>query len=186
MAVTLEDIGQEVCEPLAGVSKVYYSLHSEYTSIVDPKDICGTTPASTFAELVEIPATPGHIMATGKQMFELKLVTETGTIKSTMTGEKKRRLFENELVIEIAGSNAELLGFLRWAKNQDLVFHIEEFGSGQVRQLGSKRLAAWVEGIEHAIEAAVEGKNSVTLTLKDKQKWPAAIYKGDLQLTPAA
>lgn len=183
--ITLEDIGQEVCEPLAGLSKVYYSLHSEFESIVDPKDICGTVTASTFAELVEIPASPGHIMATGKQLFELKLVTETGTIKSTMTGEKKRRLFENELAIEIAGSNAELLGFLRWAKNQDLVFFIEEFGSGQIRQLGSKRLAAWVEGIEHAIEAAIEGKNSVTLTLKDKQKWPASIYKGDLQLTPA-
>lgn len=184
MSITLEDIGQEVCEPLAGLSKVYYSLHSDYTSIEDPKDICGTVTASTFAELVDIPATPGHVMASGKKIFNLDFVTETGTIKSTMVGEKSRRMFENELVVEVAGSQSELLGFLRWIKNQKLVFNIEEFGSGQIRQLGSKRLPAWVEGIEHAIEGAIEGKNSVTITLKDKQKWPASIYKGALQLTP--
>ncbi|UOX32411.1 hypothetical protein LXD69_10140 [Flavobacterium sediminilitoris] len=184
MAVTLEDIGTEVCEPVAGLSQVYYSLHGDYVSIEDPADICGTVTASTFAELVEIPDTPGHVMAVGKQMFELKFVTETGTIKSTMVGEKARRLFENELVVEVSGSEANLLGFLRWIKNQQLVFHVVEFGTGNVRQLGSKRLPAWVEGIEHSIEAVIEGKNSVTITLKDKQKWPSSIYKGALQLTP--
>lgn len=101
-----------------------------------------------------------------------------------MVGEKGRRLFENELVVEVGGSDADLLGFLRWIKNQKLVFNVVEFGTGNVRQLGSKRMPAWVEGIEHAIEAVIEGKNSVTLTLKDKQKWPASIYKGALQLTP--
>lgn len=186
MAVVLEDIGTEVCEPVAGLSQVYYSLHGDYESIEDPKDICGTVTASSFEELVEIPATPGHVMKTGKQIFELKFVTETGTIKSTMVGEKGRRLFENELVVEVAGSEAQLLGFLRWIKNQRLVFNVVEFGTGNVRQLGSKRLPAWVEGIEHAIEAVMEGKNSATITLKDKQKWPASIYKGDLQLTPVA
>ena len=184
MPITLEDIGAEVCEPVAGLSQVYYSLHGDYTSIEDPKDICGTVTAATFAELVEIPASPGHIMSSGKQIFELKFVTETGTIKSTMVGEKGRRLFENELVVEVGGSDADLLGFLRWIKNQKLVFNVVEFGTGNVRQLGSKRMPAWVEGIEHAIEAVIEGKNSVTLTLKDKQKWPASIYKGALQLTP--
>lgn len=183
--ITLEDIGQEVCEPVAGVSQVFYSLHGDYTLIQDPADICGTVTADTFSELVEIPASPGHDFVTGKQIHEIKFVTETGTIKSTMVGEKGRRLFENELVVEVSGSEAQLLGFLRWIKNQKLVFNVVEFGSGNVRQLGSKRMPAWVEGIEHAIEGVIEGKNSVTLTLKDKQKWPASIYKGVLQLTPA-
>lgn len=183
--IALEDIGTEVCEPTGGLSQVYYSLYGDYTKIEDPADICGTVVADTFEELVEIPASPGHIMATGKKIHELKFVTETGTIKSTMVGEKGRRLFENELVVEVGGSEAQLLGFLRWIKNQKLVFNVVEFGTGNVRQLGSSRLPAWVEGIEHAIEAVIDGKNSVTLTLKDKQKWPASIYKGALQLTPA-
>lgn len=185
MSVTLEDIGLEVCEPTAGLSQVFYSVHGEYTSIEDPADICGTVTADTFAELVEIPASPGHVMQVGKKIHELKFVTETGSIKSTMIGNKKNRLFENELVVEVSGSDATLLGFLRWIKNKDLIFHVVEFGTGNVRQLGSKRMPAWVEGIEHAIEAVIEGKNSVTLTLKDKQKWPASIYKGDLQLVAA-
>jgi hypothetical protein len=183
--ITLEDIGGDVCEPVAGLSQVFYSLHGDYTKIEDPKDICGTETASTFEELVEIPATPGHDFVTGKKIHELKFITETGTIKSTIVGEKGRKLFENELVVEVGGSDAALLGFLRWIKNQKLVFNVVEFGTGNVRQLGSSRMPAWVEGIEHAIEAVIEGKNSVTLTLKDKQKWPASIYKGVLQLTPA-
>lgn len=185
MPITLEDIGQEVCEPIAGLSKSYYSLHGEYTSIEDPADICGTVTASTFAELVEIPASPGHVMASGKQVYNLALETETGTIKSTMVGEKGRRMFENEVAVTIAGSDADLLGYLRWLKNQKLIWYVEEAGSGNIRQLGSSRFPAWAEGIEHAIEAAAEGNNSVTITIKDKQKWPAAIYKGALQLTPA-
>lgn len=183
MAITLEDVGQEICEPTAGLStKVYYSLHGDYTTITDPKDICGTVTANTFEELVEIPASPGHTLTSGKFMHELDIIVETGTVTSTMVGEKGRRLFENQLVVEVGGSSAKLLGFLRWIKNQNLVFFCEEFGSGQLRQLGSSRLPAWVEGIEHAIEAVIEGKNSVTLTLKDKQKWPAAIYLGDIVL----
>lgn len=187
MAIELEDVGQEICEPTAGLStKVYYSLHGDYDSIEDPKDICGTVVADTFEELVEIPATPGHILSTDKYMHQLDIIVETGTITSTMVGEKGRRLFENQLVVEVGGSSAKLLGFLRWIKNQNLVFFCEEFGSGSLRQLGSSRLPAWVEGIEHAIEAVIEGKNSVTLTLKDKQKWPSAIYLGDVVLEAAA
>lgn len=186
MPLTLENIGGASCEPVSGTAvDMYYGLHSEFSSIEDPKDLCGLTPASTLTELIEIPAAPGHIMTTGKQLFKIKAVLETGAVKTTMIGEKGRRLFQNEATLEVSGSNAELLGFLRFVKNQSLLFFVEEFGSGQIRQLGSKRLAAWVEGLEHAIEAAVEGKNSVTITIMDKQKWPAAIYKGALQLTPA-
>lgn len=186
MAVALENIGQEVCEPVSGIAtKVYYALHSDFDTIVDPKDICGDNPASTFEELVNIPA-PGHTLASGKQMWAIDIIEETGAVTSTMIGEKKRRLFENQVEIVIAGSQDKLLGFLRWIKNQSLLFFVEEFGSGNLRQLGSKRLAAYVDGIEHAIEAALDGNNSVTITLKDKQKWPAAIYKGDVVLTPQA
>jgi len=183
--LVLEDIGDESCEPVSGLAAIVrYSLFGDYTTIEDPLDLCGTVSATSYMELIEIPASPGHVMASGTQMHKMTTIIETGTIKSTMIGEKGRRMFENELVVEMAGSNLELLGFLRWIKNQKLVFHVEEFGTGNVRQLGSKRLPAWVEGIEHAIEAAAEGKNSVTITLKDKQKWPASVYKGTLQDTP--
>jgi hypothetical protein len=183
--ITLEDIGGESCEPVSGLAiDVYYALHSDYASIEDPKDLCGLLGAQNFAELVEISAAPGHIFKPTKHLFKMETITESGSLKTKMIGDKGRHLFENSLEIELSGSSASLLGFLRWIKNQRFVFMCEEFGTGQIRQLGSKRMGAIVEGIDTAIEATVEGKNAVKLILKDKQKWPAAIYKGNLQLTP--
>ncbi len=182
--IQLEDVGMEICEPTGGLTpKLWYALHTDFTTVVDPKDICGTVTAESFEELVEIPA-PGHTLKSGKYFHLAKLVVETGTINSTLIGEKKRRLFQNSVAVTIAGSQSKLLGFLRWIKNQDLVVLVEEFGSGQMRQLGSSRLPAWVEGIEAAIEAVIEGNNSVTITINDKQKWPASVYLGDIALAP--
>lgn len=184
MAITLEDIGSESCEPVSGlVNKIYYALHSDFTTINDPKKICdANTPANvaaTFAELSTIAT--AHVFKSGKKFFKVDFVTETGTIKSTQIGENGRSLFQNELVIEIAGSEAGVLGFCRWVKNQKLVVLSEEFGTGNVRQLGSARLQATVK-VEHAIEPTLEGKNAATITFTDKNFGPAPIYKGSIQL----
>lgn len=185
MAVALENIGGESCEPVSGlVNKVYYALHSDFTTINDPLKICDANPAlvaETFAELATIAT--DHVFKTGKKFWEIETVTETGTIKSTQIGENGRSLFQNELVIEISGSDAEVLGFCRWVKNQKLVVLLEEFGTGNVRQLGSARLQATAK-VEHNIEATLEGKNSATITFTDKNFGPAPIYTGDILLTP--
>ena len=185
MSVVLEDIGGESCEPVSGlVNKIYYALHSDFDTINDPKKICDPNPllvAGTFAELAEIAT--AHVFKTAKKFFQIDFVTETGTIKSTQIGENGRSLYQNELAIEIAGSEAEVLGFCRWVKNQKLVVLSEEFGTGNVRQLGSSRLPATVKA-EHNIEATLEGKNVATITFTDKNFGPAPIYKGVIQLTP--
>jgi hypothetical protein len=183
--VALEDIGGESCEPVSGlVNKIYYALHSDFVTINDPKKICDSDPllvAGSFAELAEIAT--AHVFKTGKKFFKIDFVTETGAIKSPQIGEIGRGLFQNELVIEIAGSEAEVLGFCRWVKNQKLVILSEEFGTGNVRQLGSSRLPATAKA-EHNIEATLEGKNSATITFTDKNFGPAPIYKGAIQLIP--
>lgn len=185
--VPLEDIGGESCEPVSGlVNKIYYALHRDFATINDPKKICDPVPANVaanFAELATI-ATP-HVFKTGKKFFQVDYVTETGTIKSAQIGESGRGLFQNDLVIEIAGSEAEVLGYCRWLKNAKLVILSEEFGTGNVRQLGSSRLAATVK-VEHNIEATLEGKNSAVITFTDKNFGPAPIYKGAIQLVEEA
>lgn len=185
--VALEDIGGESCEPVSGLAGiVYYALHSDFETINDPKKICDVDPlkvAASFAELAEIPT--AHVFKTGKKFFKIEMITETGSIKSPQIGEIGRGLCQNELVIEIAGSEAEVLGFCRWVKNQKLVVLLEEFGSGNIRQLGSSRLPATAK-FEHNLEATVEGKNSATITFTDKNFGPAPIYKGAIQLTPMA
>lgn len=181
--IVLADVGAEVCEPVGGVEAVLsWANHADFESIVDPLDICGASSATTYAELVEIP-TPGHVMLTGKKLFKVNFTTFTGSIKSTMVGENGRRLYDNEVSIRVDGSEAELLGFMRYIKNKKIMAFVAEVGSGNVRQFGSKRLPARCEVQEHTIEPTLDGGNSVTITFKDQQKWPAPIYKGILDYT---
>ncbi|WP_158962350.1 hypothetical protein [Myroides fluvii] len=180
----LEDVGFSSCEPTGALGKkIFYAPLSYFESVGVPKDLCGdqANAAETFAELAEIKEIK---LKQGYGFTELTMITETGEITSTQIGEKGRRLFENSLVAQIAGSKSSLLGFCRWVKNQDLIIVTQEFDSGQMRLLGSERMPAWVDAQEHKIEAAAEGNNSLNITFKDKSKWPAAVFTGDLVLFP--
>lgn len=180
--IKLENIGGESCEPVGGlVADLNIAPHTDFTTIVDP-------PATLedFTAIGDLAKIVGpHIAVATKGFTKIKGVTETGTIKSTMIGNSGAQLFQNELVIEVAGSSVDLLGWLRLVKNLRFIMLAEEVGTGNLRQLGSKRFPARFTGIEHAIEAAMEGKNSVTLTVQDKQKWPAPVYTGAVPMKPA-
>lgn len=180
--IPLDNIGGASCEPMGGIEAIFYfAEHSDFSTIVDPKELCGdsSNAASTLEELVTIPS-PGHTFKAGKKWNKMNVVLETGEITSTQIGEKQRRLFQNQLVFQVAGSDATILGLQRLIKNKQLVCLVTEVGSGQIRQFGSKRLPAWIEAQEHKIEATLEGNNAVTFTVADKQKGPAPIYKGDI------
>jgi hypothetical protein len=183
--VALEDIGGESCEPVSGFADVvYYALQSDFETISDAKKMCDITPgniAENFAGLATIET--AHVFKTGKCFYKIETVTETGNIKSPQIGEVGRGLFQNDYGLEIAGSSAEVLGFCRWIKNQKLVILVEEFGTGNIRQLGSSKFPARAKA-EHNVEGVAEAKNSALITFTDKNFGPAPIYKGDLQLTP--
>ena len=183
MALALEDIGGESCEPVGGLAATaYIALHSDFETINDPADICGDNLGADLDAVGSIAA--DHVFKADKGFVKLKCIPETGNIQSTLIGERRRRLFQNQLVIEIEGSEANMLGFLRNIKNADLVILVEEYGSGRIRQFGSDRLGAWLDGIDSLIEAVIEGKNSATVTMIDKQKWVAPVYKGTITEKP--
>tara|TARA_R110000850_G_scaffold277151_1_gene424861 strand:- start:52911 stop:53465 length:555 start_codon:yes stop_codon:yes gene_type:complete len=183
--VDLVDVGGESCEPIAGfTNKVLLGVHGEFELINDPKDLCGGTEATTLEELVTIEATDSHTFPVDKGFVTLSAVEETVGITTNMIGEVGRRLFQNEATIIVSGSGAALKGFLRRVKNEKFIALFEEFDSGNLIQIGSKRFPAKFTGIEAATEALAEGNNSVTLTLQDKSKWPAAIYKGTVTMAP--
>lgn len=184
--IPLDNIGGASCEPIGGIAaKMYFALHSDFATITDPKELCGDSgdAAATLAELVTIAAIPGHTFKATKKFAVLDIVLETGELTTTQIGEKARRLFQNQIVAQVAGSADTLLGFMRLIKNQQLIVLVEEVGSGNIRQFGSKRLPAWIEAQEHKIEATLEGNNSLTITIMDKQKYPAPIYLGDIVTT---
>lgn len=182
--IKIEDFGFSSCEPTGALGKkVFYAPLNYFESIGTPKELCGdqANAATNLAELAEITEVK---FKEGKGFHEFTSITETGEITSTQIGEKGRRLLENSLVAQVAGSASELLGYMRWVKNQDLIVVVQEFDSGQMRLLGSERMPAWIEAQEHKIEATAEGNNSLNITFKDKSKWPAAVFKGDLVLFP--
>lgn len=188
--VELEDIGGESCEPVSGFSPVaYIGPWDQFDTLTDPKDLCNTDDllnADNLAELVTI--TTDHTFKDPLTQGFTKMLAINETIGLTYTpiGEKGRKLYKNTATITISGSKAELLGFARAVKNGKYVFLFEEFGSGNMRQVGNKRFPAEFENIEGQIEALPEGRNDVVFTVSDKSKWPAAIYTGAINEKPAA
>lgn len=183
MAVDLENIGGEACEPVGGLTpQVYWAEIGDFETLNDPKDICDDdgNGAESFEELSEI--TENHVMKAGKKLHKVEFVTETGDLVHALLGEVSRRLFSNTQKITIAGSSSEVLGFTRFIRNKKLIWFIEEFGTGRIRQLGSKRMGAIVSAVEGGLEATLEGNNAITITVTDKQKWLAPIYSGTLEI----
>ena len=179
--MNLENIGSEVCEPIGGTGvTLYWGLLSDFDTLQKPKDICSDSgnAADNFSELAEI--TESHILKAGKKLHKVTFTVETGAIKTTQIGEKGRRLFENSFELEVPGSEAKLLGFSRYIKNQKLVCFVNEAGSERVRQIGNAMVPAWVESQEGGLEAPIEGKNAITYVFKDKALYHAPIYSGDL------
>lgn len=178
--INLVNIGGADCEPVAGLfSDVLVAPVKDFTVVGQPPiTLEGYTDPAELATV-----TAAHTFPEGKGFTVIEGVSETGGVTTTMIGEKGRKLFQNSLTIQVAGSSAKILGTLRLFKNLKGIFLFTEFGSGNIRQLGSKLMPAWFEGIEAAIEAAAEGNNSVTFTINDKQKWPAPVYPSTLTVT---
>lgn len=178
--INLVNVGADSCEPVAGLStEVLIAPVKDFTVIGEP-------PATLegyedVAELATVSV--AHTFPVGKGFTSINGVEETGNIKTTMIGDNEGHLFQNELAIEVRGSSAAIQGYLRLVKNLRFIALATEIGSGNVRQIGSKLMPARFSGIEAAIEAAMEGKNSVTITMMDKQKWPAPVYPAGFAIT---
>lgn len=181
----IEDFGFSGCEPTGAiVGKIYYAPAHYIEKLPAPKDLCGDSPtaAANFEELGTV--SEDITFKAGKGFHEFTTITETGEVTSTQIGEKGRRLMENSVLTKVAGSSPKLIGFTRWVKNQDLVILFKEVSTGNMRLLGSELIPAWIEAQEHKIEAAMEGDCSLTITMKDKQKYMAPVYTGEITLFP--
>lgn len=175
--IPLVDVGGESCEPVAGfVSEVYIAPHEDFTLINDPAEICGDNAGADPSAVVSI--TADHTFNTGKGFTKMQGIEEGTGLTFALLGNTRNKMFNNILTVVVAGSNAELLGFCRLVKNGRYIALAEEFGTGNFRQIGTKRFPARFEGIDGALEALLEGANQVTFTVQDKSLWPAAIYSG--------
>ena len=185
--MNLEDLGGESAEPISGLAtKAWYAKRSDFETIVDTKKMEDENPnnvAQNYAELMEI--TENHVFKTTKCFKTIDLIQETGEIKTKSIGANGGKLFENSISMELAGSSAEILGFMRAIKNEPIILLVEEVGTSNIRQLGWSKYAAEASELEHDLSTALEGKNSLKITFKDKNLGPASIYKGEISVIPA-
>lgn len=186
--ILVEEVGGLSCEPTGGLAhlEVRVAPVGWFTSMGEPKPVCADLAAdamATYAEGVEI--TTDHVFNAGKGFIKLKGVYETVGLETSMIGESKRRLFENKLTLEVPGSDATLLGMIRFHKNDDLIVLATEIESGRIRQVGTLRNPGQISELSGGIEATLEGKNGFTFTFSNKSTIPAPIYKGVVTDMPA-
>ena len=186
--IKVEKLGGYQEEPIGGFNHrtIKVALLSWFSLIAAPKPLQDiTTPlneGTTFEEISEI--TGPHTFKTGYGFMTIEAIQEEVEIASDPIGTKKGMLFENKATINVAGSNAKLLGFGRWVKNKDVIVLIEEVGTGNVRQIGAERFAASIK-VSGKIEKNGEGTNIQTYEVSDKQVYMAPIYKGVITDMPA-
>ncbi|RZJ71091.1 hypothetical protein [Flavobacterium sp.] len=181
--IDLVDVGGEACEPIGGIFSEEVKI-SPFADFEDIKELPSLDVDGSVGSKATISG--NHTFKAGKGFTKIIGITETGAFKATPLGETGRKMFQNELTVEVAGSEPELLGFLRMAKNLKFICIFTEAGSGRKRQIGSKRIPARFGNLEETIEALIEGKNGVTLTITDKGFCPAPVYTGTVTDKPVA
>ena len=189
MSIKVENIGEPGCEVSGGFShtEVYVALLSIFTSLTEPKDLYGTGAATTLEELVTI--TTAHTFDSDYGFTKMRAIQESVGLETTQIGDpNKSPMQENKLTVQLLGSKPELLGFKRQFKGQDIVVLAPEFGSGNLRQIGSAKFPGKISESSSKIEATVDGENTITLVFMDKQKYDAPIYNvtgGGITLQPS-
>ncbi len=186
MAIKVETIGASAAEVSGAFShtEIYVGLLADFDTLTEPKPKYGADAAATLAELVEI-STP-HTFKVGLGFTKVKAIQESVILETAQIGNKPSPVQENKLTFQMLGSEAEILGFKRFVKGEDLIVLAAEFSSGNVRQLGSAKYAASILESSSKIDGTVEGENATTFVVQDKQMYDAPIYTGTITEMPSA
>lgn len=165
-------------------SEIYFSISPTLQSIPGPLKDNSDPDITSVESLVTI--TDDLVYKSGYAATKVKAIIEKNGFESNMIGPKKGKAWENKLTITLVANEAALMGYLRLIKNQDLLIHFKTFGTGAYRQLGSEVYAASLLEAKEVIPEAVENDAVCTITIGDKQKYPAPFYKGARTIYPVA
>lgn len=126
------------------------------------------------------------VMKTGKQLFEIYITDDTGEFEIEPVGEKDGKSFVTHLRLFNPGLKKKLLGFINWAKNENLVFVVKD-NDGQYYLMGDDTRPATYEGAPDGAgtgrETAARRGISMEFTYKTANVYT---YTGTIPLTPAA
>lgn len=137
--------------------------------------------ANTFSEFVTI--TAPFVMRTGRRFWTMQATLLTPQFESNLVGERDARSFENTYSFKRRGIEAEMLGFMQFCKNTDMVMIIQRI-NGVFHVIGSPGLPASIETGQIMTGAAVSDECALTFSVKSVGP-PPFIYTGAIPLTPA-
>ena len=126
------------------------------------------------------------VMKTGKQLFEIYITDDTGEFEIEPVGEKDGKSFVEHLRLFNPGLKKKLLGFINWAKNENMVFVVLD-NDGQYYLMGDDTRPATYEGAPDGAGTSREtaGRRGISMEFTYKTA-NVYTYTGTIPLTPAA
>jgi hypothetical protein len=125
------------------------------------------------------------VMKTGKQLFEIYITDDTGEFEIEPVGEVDGKSFVTHLRLYNPGLKKKILGFINWAKNENLVFIVKD-NDGQYYLMGDDTRAAIYQGAPDGSGTSKEtaGRRGISMEFTYKTA-NVYTYTGTIPLTPA-
>jgi hypothetical protein len=126
------------------------------------------------------------VLKTGKQMYEIYITDDTGEFEIESVGELDGKSFVEHLRLFNPGLKKKLLGFINWAKNENLVFIVKD-NDEQHYLMGDETRSAIYNGASDGAGTGKEtaGRRGISMEFLYKTA-NAYTYTGIIPLTPAA
>jgi hypothetical protein len=167
-------------ENMGGITqKVYFAFYAD----VDTWPTKPTSPTTLAANAV---LTGDVVMKAGKGFYELYITDDTGEFNIETVGEKDGKSFVQHLSFFHPGFNTNIVGLMNVAKNENLVFIVED-NNGIMFLMGDDSRPATLEG---SPDGAGTGKEtsarrgiSMEFTYKTSNNY---IYAGTIPLASGA
>lgn len=162
--------------------KIYFTYEEYITTWPAAMLNVNTETATTFSELINVPATDPFVFAAGKSFYELYCTLETGEVKYSKIGVRDGAAFQQSCEVSFPGNDAEIQGFLASAANRRLVLIVPE-QNGRHKIIGMPGYPAVLETTEATSAKAVEEGNVAVITFISKAPVPPMIYLPPVELT---
>ncbi|MFD2961329.1 MULTISPECIES: hypothetical protein [Olivibacter] len=160
---------------------VYYAFEEDIQKWPDAMLNVNTETATTFSELINIPATDPFVFVAGKSFKKLYCTLETGEVKYSKIGVRDGAAWQQGVEISYPSNDAEIEGFLASAGNRQMVILVPE-QSGRVKVVGMPGYPAVLDTTEGTSGKAVEEGNAAVINLMSKASVPPMIYLPPIEL----
>lgn len=164
-------------ENMGGITqKVYFGFHADVAAWPTKPVAPGTLEANAAL-------TGELVMKAGKRMFEMYITDDTGEFNIEPVGEVDGKSFVEHLVFFHPGLQKKILGFINAAKNDNLVFIVQD-AEGQMYLMGDKNRSAVYQGAPDGSGTGKETAGRKGLSAEFTYKTPNVyVYTGSVPLT---